>query len=457
MKKQRLPVFVYGFLFLFLLYSCSVEENITVQSKTELIENTKKWFDNSKESQNLTILKHTKAILWENAIVSNGDNGEIIEVPILLEDDKATSIGTTKELKDYHRLLFAKDKNDNFRSYGIQIFTNESNFDNLNADFNFYKVNSDFNGTIIVFDGLEENTNFINFKRNKKTKPKLTHKDSDPMSEEYLCTFLGYLYEDGTFEPFMILSCIGSGGADFVSVGSGSGTYGGSGSSSNTSAPTPTPEPTPCSVGEKVTTTSQSDAFKTAFSNIIAASFDDNEHSITLGRDPKGHTTLSPMNNGGPNSVATNTSWLGAFADLHNHTTDGPPSTNDIVYAAVKKNSANNQHTTSFVTVPEGNYAIVVTNLAAAQAFVAAYPADLSPIYPPEFPNSIFYEIEYLRKELGESVEGRMRAVSFILDKYAAGIDILKQDSDGNFKSLKVEKITNPDGSITYKSLPCKN
>lgn len=247
MKKQRLSVFVHGFLFLFLFYSCSVEENIAVQSKTELIENTKKWFDNTKESQNLAILKHTKIILWEKAIVSNGENGEIVEVPIILEDNKATSIGTIKELKDYHRLLFAKDKNNNFRSYDIQIFTNEPNFDNHNENFNFYNVNANFNGTITIFDGLEERTNFLNFKSSKKTKPKLTHKDSDPMSEEYLCTFLGYLYADGTFEPFAILSCIGMGGGiDLVSVGSGTGTYGGGGSATIDPIPEPIPIKTLC-------------------------------------------------------------------------------------------------------------------------------------------------------------------------------------------------------------------
>ncbi len=241
MNKQRLPIIVSGISLLFLLYSCSIEEEITLQTKTELIENTKKWFDNTKESQNLTILKHTKAILWENAIVSNGDNGEIIEVPILLQDNKATSIGTTKELKDYHRLLFAKDLNDNYRSYDIQIFTNEPNFDNLNENFNFYKVNADFNGTITIFDGIEERTNFLNFNSSKKATPKLTHRDIEPMSEEYLCTFLGYLYANGTFEPFAILSCIGMGGGSDINVGSGTGGYGGSGSST----PNPTPETLP--------------------------------------------------------------------------------------------------------------------------------------------------------------------------------------------------------------------
>jgi len=146
MKKQRIPVFVYGILFLFLLFSCSVEEEVVTQSKTQLIESTKIWFDNNKENQNLAILQHTKAILWEYAIVSNGGNGEIVEVPIILQDNKTTSLGKTKELNDYHRLLFAKDQNNNIKSYDIQIFTNDSGYDNLNENFNFYNVDIDFSG-----------------------------------------------------------------------------------------------------------------------------------------------------------------------------------------------------------------------------------------------------------------------------------------------------------------------
>lgn len=37
-----------------------------------------------------------------------------------------------------------------------------------------------------------------------------------------------------------------------------------------------------------------------------------------------------------------------------------------------------------------------------------------------------------------------------ILDKYNAGITLLKQDSDGNFKPLKTEETINPDDSKTY-------
>lgn len=55
------------------------------------------------------------------------------------------------------------------------------------------------------------------------------------------------------------------------------------------------------------------------------------------------------------------------------------------------------------------------------------------------------------------NLEGRMQAVSFISDKYNAGISILKQDSDGNFKPFKIEETLNPDGSKTYTLIPCNN
>lgn len=242
MKKKRLPVFVCGILFLVLLFSCSVEEDvIVVQSKTQLIENTKKWFYNSKEPQNLTILKHTKVILWENAIVSKGDNGEIVEVPIILQDNKTTSIGTKNEFKDYHRLLFAKDKNGTFKYYDIQIFTNETNFDNLNESFNFYNVSKDFRGIITIFDVKEQTVSLLNFKSSKKSKPKVNYRDSEPAVDT--CVYIGWWYEDGSFEPITQLYCIGGGGGS-ATVGSGTGTYGGGGSST----PAPTPVPTPCEV-----------------------------------------------------------------------------------------------------------------------------------------------------------------------------------------------------------------
>lgn len=218
------------------------------------------------------------------------------------------------------------------------------------------------------------------------------------------------------------------------------------------------PPKDPCSTGPATTTISQSSSYINANTSITTASADGNEHSITLGKDSSGNITQAPMNNGSPNKVETNTSWPGAFVDIHNHTTNGSPSSNDIVYAAVEKNEINSEHTTSFVNVPDGSYAIVVTDLAAAKAFVLANPADKSPNYPPEFPDKIFEEIDKIQAYYtGGTVEGKMQAVSFILDKYNAGITILKQDYMGNYQPLIIKETINPDNSKTYTLIPCNN
>lgn len=218
------------------------------------------------------------------------------------------------------------------------------------------------------------------------------------------------------------------------------------------------PPKDPCSTGPATTTISQSSSYINANTSITTASADGNEHSITLGKDSSGNITQAPMNNGRPNSVAVNTSWPGAFADIHNHTTDTPPSSGDI-YAAVEKNETNSDYTTSFVNVPDGSYAIVVSNLALAQEFVTSYPSETIPGYNPEFPDVILDEIYALRYSMGSgsSVENYMRAVSFLLDKYESGITILKRDSDGNYKAFKVEETVNQDGSKTYTVIPCNN
>jgi hypothetical protein len=78
---------------------------------------------------------------------------------------------------------------------------------------------------------------------------------------------------------------------------------------------------------------------------------------------------------------------------MHNHPNNTALSSGDI-YAAVTLNTKNSNFTTSFILTGGETYAIVITNLTAAKAFVAAYPADISPIYPPEFPQFIFDQIQ---------------------------------------------------------------
>ena len=151
--------------------------------------------------------------------------------------------------------------------------------------------------------------------------------------------------------------------------------------------------------------------------------------------------------------VSTNYSWPGAIAALHNHPNNTPLSAGDI-YASVQLNEKRSNFTTTFVVTNGETYAIVITNLALAQAFVTAYPPDVLPGYSPEFPIAIFDQLQVLVTPMGSSVEGRTTAMGFILDKYDAGITLLKQDSNGNFNPIKTEE-TIQNGVKTYTPKPC--
>ncbi|MCD0476180.1 hypothetical protein LPB87_17440, partial [Flavobacterium sp. EDS] len=210
----------------------------------------------------------------------------------------------------------------------------------------------------------------------------------------------------------------------------------------------------PCDTAKSTTANAKSPAYISAKSNIIKASADGLEHSITLGKDANGNITQAPMSNGSSEKVKVNTTWAGAFGAMHNHPNQTPVSGGDI-YAAVTLNTGNSNFTTSFILTKGETYAIVVTDLAAAQVFTASYPADISPIYPPEFPEFIFDQISFIRSKLGESNEVRTMAIASVLDKYNAGITLMRQDSDGQFNPIKVQETTQPDGTKTYTKIPC--
>ncbi|MNQ36955.1 hypothetical protein D3C85_504870 [compost metagenome] len=210
----------------------------------------------------------------------------------------------------------------------------------------------------------------------------------------------------------------------------------------------------PCNTGILISSLSQSTQYLSAKSKIVGASSNGHEFSITLGKDANNNITQAPMVEGGLANVPPNTTWLGAFAAIHNHPNTTPLSAGDI-YASVKLNVTKSSFTTSFVVLPDGSvYAAVVTNLAAAKAFVATYPADQIANYPPEFPDKIFNEMLDLVNIMGSSIEGRTRAMAFVLDKYNSGITLLKQDSSGQFNPIKTQE-TIQNGIKTYTNKPC--
>lgn len=58
---------------------------------------------------------------------------------------------------------------------------------------------------------------------------------------------------------------------------------------------------------------------------------------------------------------------------------------------------------------------------------------------------------------IGYDKDGRTKAIAFILDKYNAGITILKQNSNANFTAIKTRETIQQDGTKIYTSVPCNN
>lgn len=161
------------------------------------------------------------------------------------------------------------------------------------------------------------------------------------------------------------------------------------------------------------------------------------------------------MREGGLYNVPITQNWPGAFAAIHNHLVDYPPSAGDV-YAAVALISNNPNFSTSYINLPDGSsYAIVVTNPTLAKNFVEGYPADHIGNNPPEFPDAIFNELQDLVTPMGSSIEGRINAIVATLDKYNSGISFLKKDSnDGSYNKISI-KLTTNNGITTYQLINC--
>ena len=228
MAKKSISKIILGFLITLLLFSCSTEENITESSTNQDVEKVKKWFESDLNTTKLKIIEYTKDIQWDKAIITNGEKGQIIEVPITLLDFVTTTNTSAKKLTDHHRLLFIKGENKTYKYYDLQIFTSDSNFDNLDKNFNYYSIKDDFNGFVTIFDPVKQIVGSQKFKNGKIPKPNITAKE-DAMAEEN-CTYLVWIYEDGSIDIITRLYCE-AGGLTGGGPVRGAGGYGGGGTS----------------------------------------------------------------------------------------------------------------------------------------------------------------------------------------------------------------------------------
>ncbi|MRX41764.1 hypothetical protein GJU43_20980 [Flavobacterium sp. LC2016-23] len=427
------------------LSQCQQDENeapdIKKREQNKAVTAAKKWFENSRLE--LEALAFTETIDWDNAIVTDGEKGRTIEVPLLLKPNTTTNVVTDAAYKTYMRLLFVQDAENVYKVYDIIYTTKGNAFDNNNPGQNFYHIYSRYSGYITIQDSKNKIIYSGEFVNGMVTALHNLSRESNETSRLF-CRYWVYVGPTVTCSSWVWEPDYGSGynwGPPGLS-GSIPGIY------------FPSFKLDPCGAAKTTTGISGKAGFLKAKADIMQASADGKEHSITLGNGAGGALTQAPMNNGGTNGVAVNQNWPGAFAAMHNHPNNTPLSSGDI-YAAVTLNTKNSNFTTSFILTGGETYAIVITNLTAAKAFVAAYPADISPVYPPEFPQVIFDQIQALKGKFGESNEGRTKGIATVLDQNNSGITLMKQDSSGKFNPVKIRETINTDGSKSYSLIPC--
>ena len=161
---------------------------------------------------------------------------------------------------------------------------------------------------------------------------------------------------------------------------------------------------------------------------------DSKEHAIAFGRDLNSKVICSGITNG--NVISGNIPAITrAFADIHNHPNDTPPDAGDF-YGLIDINRNNSEYDTRFViTKSHTVYALLVTDHLAAEAFNINYQRQMPAFAggPPGFPINMvdeFREIKYNHNCTDEM------AMAFILEKYDAGVSLLKQDGEGVFRKL---------------------
>ena len=201
------------------LTSCA-SENLDIPKQDPPLVMAKKWFETSQPD--LKVLNYTSTIDWSNSIVSSGDKGTIIEVPLLLKDNVVVKVGDDKSFKTYNRLMFFPDENETYKAYQVLITTNDKTFDSKSKECNFYKLNTDFNGYITVLNSKNEITDFDKYLDLKPiSKPILNKTTTDPV----VCVYYGYWDENDEFHAYYQVGCYGggSGSSGGTSYGSGGG------------------------------------------------------------------------------------------------------------------------------------------------------------------------------------------------------------------------------------------
>ncbi|MEO8852634.1 MAG: hypothetical protein ABI359_02590 [Ginsengibacter sp.] len=136
------------------------------------------------------------------------------------------------------------------------------------------------------------------------------------------------------------------------------------------------------------------------------------------------------------------------------HQDNKPPDSGDL-YGFIKLASESNLYQTRYLVTESGAvYALVVTDMQAVIKFNTDYPSQtMIGDNEPDFPESLANEINEMTQIEGATPE---MALAFILNEKNAGIALLKQTINGNFKRLNTTENIDNNGNKYYTASNCQ-
>ena len=444
-------------LLLFIFYSCKKESDSFDpgnNSSINFVQNAQQWltdsggvFKNGSIKLNTTDGIKEYRLNWAEATGYSYGSWHYLRVPFGSFADSSLGMG-------YH-IVFRRQGTDgtilaNYKQY-ILLGKNNKPVDNMYAE-NIY----DMRGYILAAVGHEGNTRWL-IEYERKVKP------GNNIESMVNCSITGYTYSymtcevDNNYNSWCTLNNHST--YDIICVGDNTQllTFDGSGGGGGGMYDPPPPPPTdPCAAAQPAVNATgaladmpQFTAAKTTIENAVSS--DNQEHAVTFGRDANGNITISPMTNGiNGFSAPINIGWPGAFADLHNHTNMLGPSPGDL-YGLINAAGKYPGYNTRMVMTPDGSlYALVITDLVAAKAFAAAYPA-VDRGFGPDFSEIIYGDfdaaMDYFTNIGLNGLDMDTNSMTYVLEKYNTGISLLKQSPNGAFKIQRVKKTSEENAS----------
>ncbi len=210
MRKSFLFPLLMGIIF---FVSCTTENLLQNQNSqnSAIIELSKRWTINNSDS--LVILKGVQKIDWDNAVVSNTDKGEILEVPLILKNNlKVSYLETNNEVNN--KLLFIKEASGKLNAYQMMIATKDK-ISSTDPSLSFSNLNSSFDGYVAFVNSSNKTVDLLPSVH--RSKPSLTGREIES------CTYLVQMYDDDTYRIISLLFCTYGGGTQANHGGGGGG------------------------------------------------------------------------------------------------------------------------------------------------------------------------------------------------------------------------------------------